>query len=119
YMYYSALSYPFIAVYNACAALFRSMGNSKTSMIIAILMNIINIVGNAILIFGYGMGVAGAAIATLISRFFAAIIMFLLLLNKQRPIHIESILGFRLNLAMIQRILKIGIPNGLENSVFQ
>jgi putative MATE family efflux protein len=119
YLFWSALSYPFIALYNACAALFRSMGNSKTSMVAAMIMNAINIVGNAILIFGFGMGVAGAAIATLISRMFAAAMMFFLLMNRQRPIHIEAIRSFRLDLTMIRRILKIGIPNGMENSVFQ
>lgn len=119
YFFYSALSYPFIAAYNACAALFRSMGNSRTSMVISLIMNIINIVGNGILIFGFGMGVAGAAIATLISRIFAAITMFLLLMNKERLIHIVSIKGFRPDMRMIRRILKIGIPNGMENSVFQ
>ena len=119
YLFYSALSYPFIAVYNACAALFRSMGNSKVSMVISLIMNLINISGNAILIFGLDMGVAGAAIATLISRMFAAITMFLLLKNKERVIHIESIKGFRPDFTMIRRILKIGIPNGMENSVFQ
>ncbi len=119
YLFYSALSYPFIALYNACAALFRSMGNSKVSMIISFIMNFINIVGNAILIFGFDMGVAGAAIATLISRIFAAAMMFLLLKNKKHPIHIEAIRSFRINIVMIKRILQIGIPNGMENSVFQ
>ena len=119
YLFYSALSYPFIAVYNACAALFRSMGNSRTSMVISVIMNLINIVGNAVLIFVFDMGVAGAAIATLISRAFAAITMFLLLRNKKRAIHIESIRDFRPDMHMIRRILKIGVPNGMENSVFQ
>lgn len=119
YLFYSALSFPFIAIYNACAALFRSMGNSKVSMLTALIMNLINIVGNAILIFGFSMGVAGAAIATLISRIFAATIMYILLLNKKHVIHFESIRAFRIDTPMINRILKIGIPNGLENSVFQ
>jgi len=119
YLFYSALSYPFIAVYNACAALFRSMGNSKTSMITALIMNLINIVGNAILIFGFDMGVAGAAIATLVSRIFAAATMFILLKNKKHAIHIDAIHSFRINVVMIKRILRIGIPNGMENSVFQ
>jgi putative MATE family efflux protein len=119
YLFYSAMSYPFIAVYSACAALFRSMGNSKVSMIISFFMNVINLVGNAILIFGFDMGVAGAAIATLISRVFAATIMFLLLKNKKYSIHIEAIHSFRINALMIKRILRIGIPNGMENSVFQ
>jgi putative MATE family efflux protein len=119
YLFFSALSYPFIAVYSACAALFRSMGNSKISMIISAVMNFINIVGNAILIFGFGMGVAGAAIATLASRVFAAVTLYILLMNKKHTIHIDSIRNFRMNMDMIKRILRIGIPNGMENSVFQ
>lgn len=119
YLFYSAMSYPFIAIYNACAALFRSMGNSKISMIISFAMNMINIAGNAILIFGFGMGVAGAAIATLVSRIFSAGTLFILLLNHKHPIHIEDLKSFRINMTMIKRILRIGIPNGLENSVFQ
>jgi putative MATE family efflux protein len=119
YLFYSALSFPFIAIYNACAALFRSMGNSKVSMIIAFIMNMINIVFNAILIFGFGMGVAGAAIATLFSRVFAAVTMYVLLRNQKHLIHLEPLRAFRINISMIKRILRIGIPNGLENSAFQ
>lgn len=119
YFFYSALSYPFLAVYNACAALFRSMGNSKISMKISIVSNLINVVGNAILIFVFNMGVAGAAIATLVSRIFSAIVIFILLRNKTMPIHIDNILKYRPNMLMIKRILRIGIPNGMENSVFQ
>lgn len=119
YFLYSALSYPFLAVYNACAALFRSMGNSKISMKISILSNVINIVGNAILIFGFNMGVAGAAIATLVSRIVASVFLFILLGNKELPIHIDNILKYRPDKFMIKRILRIGIPNGMENSAFQ
>jgi putative MATE family efflux protein len=119
YLFYSALSFPFIAIYNACAALFRSMGNSKVSMTIAFIMNMINIVFNAVLIFGFGMGVAGAAIATLISRIFAAMTMYVLLKNKKHVIHLEPLRAFRINTSMIKRILRIGVPNGLENSAFQ
>jgi len=119
YLFYSAMSFPFIAIYNACAALFRSMGNSKVSMIIAFMMNIIHIIVNAVLIFGLDMGVAGAAISTLISRIFAAVALFALLKNKKNSIHIEAIHSFRINIIMIKRILQIGIPNGMENSVFQ
>ncbi len=119
YLFYSALSFPFIAIYNACAALFRSMGNSKVSMTIAFIMNMINIVFNAIFIFGFGMGVAGAAIATLISRIFAAVTMYVLIRNKKHAIHLEPLRAYRINSSMIKRILRIGIPNGLENSAFQ
>ncbi len=119
YFFYSAISFPFIAVYSACAALFRSMGNSKISMIISLLMNIINIISNAILIFVLDMGVAGAAISTLLSRMVAAVVMFLLLMNRKQVIHIRNPREFRINIGMIKRILQIGIPNGLENSAFQ
>jgi len=119
YFFYSALSYPFLGVYNACAALFRSMGNSKISMKISIIANLINIAGNYILIFGFNMGVAGAAIATLVSRFFSSVVMFILLRDQARPIHIENIRQYRPDIKMIKRILRIGIPNGMENSVFQ
>lgn len=119
YFLYSALSYPMIAVYNACAALFRTMGNSKISMKISIIMNIMHVLLNALFIFGMGLGVAGAAISTLISRAFAAVTLFILLKNTNLPIHIGKIRSFRMDLSMIKKILHIGIPNGLENSVFQ
>lgn len=119
YLFYTALSFPFLAIYNGCAALFRSMGNSRISMIISLVMNALNIIGNAILIFGFDMGVAGAAIATLISRVIAAFTMYILLKNKKHAIHIGRIKDFRINLTVIKRILKIGVPSGLENSVFQ
>ena len=72
YLKITALSYPFLALYNAGAALFRSMGNSKISMQISVLMNIINIVGNAVCIFGLKMGVDGVAWPSVISRVVAA-----------------------------------------------
>ena len=95
------------------------MGNSKISMKISILSNLINVVGNAILIFGFNMGVAGAAIATLVSRIVASVFMFILLRNKKLPIYIDNILKYRPDKQMIKRILSIGLPNGMENSVFQ
>jgi putative MATE family efflux protein len=88
-------------------------------MKVAFFMNVIHIIVNAILIFGFNMGVAGAAISTLISRSFAAVVLFILLRNKKHPIHIKAIRSFRINIVMIKRILQIGIPNGMENSVFQ
>lgn len=119
YLFYSALSFPFIALYNGSAALFRSMGNSRISMKISFFMNIIHISVNAFFIFGLGLGVRGAALSTLISRTFAAVSLLLLLRNKKLPLHIGSIRSFRVNPALIKKILGIGIPNGLENSVFQ
>lgn len=119
YLFYSALSFPSIALYNSSAALFRSMGNSKISMVVSFFMNILHITINAVFIFGLGLGVRGAALSTLISRAFAGITLIILLHNKELPIHIATFRGFHINIILIKRILRIGVPNGLENSVFQ
>lgn len=119
YLTISAISYPFLAIYNSCAALFRSMGNSKISMQTSLLMNIINIAGNFILIFGLHMGVAGAAVASLIARITAAAIMVIRLSNPENQVHIERKFHVSFHVPIIKNILRIGIPNGLENSFFQ
>ena len=119
YFLLSAISYPFLALYNGGAALFRSMGNSKISMITSFVMNGLNIVGNAILIYGAGMAVAGAATATLISRILGAVYMLWLLEHPDNPLSIRGMLKFRPQWKMIRPILMIGIPNGVENGLFQ
>ena len=119
YFWLSALSYPFLGIYNAGAALFRSMGNSKVSMAIAFVVNCINIGGNAILIYGLNWGVAGAGTATLVSRAVAAIVILILLHHQNNPIYVTNLLSFRPDKHLIQSILRVGIPNGVENGVFQ
>ena len=119
YFWITALSYPFIGLYNACAALFRSMGNSKVSMMTSFVMNMINIIGNAICVFGLKMGVAGVAWPTLISRVTAAFMMFVLIQNRNNTIRLNSWKFLIPDRHMIKNILSIGIPNGLENGMFQ
>ncbi len=119
YFLFTALSYPFLGIYNACAALFRAMGDAKTSMRISVVMNLVNVAGNALLIFVFHMGAAGAAIATLFSRIVGAGIMLLLIHDRRHTIFVEKLLHFRPDFALIRRICGIGIPNGLENSMFQ
>lgn len=119
YYYLTALSYPFLAIYNAGAALYRSMGNSRISMMVSILMNLINILGNAILIYGLNWGVAGAGTGTLVSRIVAAVFMLVLIRQKDNLIFIDKISHFEFRPDMIRRILAIGVPNGLENGMFQ
>lgn len=119
YYYLTALSYPFLAVYNAGAALYRSMGNSRASMLVSLLMNLINICGNAILIYGYDWSVAGAGTATLFSRIAAAAIMLTLIRKKNNVICIERIFHYEFRPGIIRKILSIGVPNGLENGMFQ
>lgn len=114
-----AAAVPFIGIYNAAAALFRAQGNSKISMNVSLIMNGVNIAGNAILIYGLNMGVAGAAIPTLISRILAAGIMLVKLSNQDLELSISKPFCFKPDFAMIRRILRIGIPNALENSMFQ
>ena len=112
-------SIPFIALYNAGAAIFRSMGNSQVSMKVSMLMNIINVCGNAILVYGFGCGAEGVAIPTLISRMVAAILITVLLLNQKQLLHIKPSLRYQFRPGLVKKILQIGIPNGLENSMVQ
>ncbi|MFR5601095.1 MAG: MATE family efflux transporter, partial [Lachnospiraceae bacterium] len=119
YFRITALSYPFLAVYNSCAALYRSIGNSKVSMMTSMVMNVINIAGNYLCVYILHMGVEGVAIPTLISRMVAAVLMVLLIQRPGNVIRIKNISSLRWNGAMVKRILSIGVPNGLENGMFQ
>lgn len=119
YLIITAISICPLAIYNACAALFRAMSDSRTTLMIAIIMNLINVTGNAVLIYGAKMGVAGAAIATTLSRIAAAVIILVLMFKQGKQISFRGQATWRFNLGLIKRILYIGIPNGLENSLFQ
>lgn len=119
YFYITALSYPFIGVYNGGAAVFRAMGNSKVSMLCSALMNLINIGGNAILIYGLGTGVEGAAIATLLSRMAAAVVILWLLCKGGGRVQLNQLTKPEYSPEMVRGILRVGVPNGLENGMFQ
>ena len=119
YFFYTALSFSFIALYDAAASIFRAQDNTKGPMTISMISNIMNIVGNAIMIWGFHMGVAGAAIATLISRIFCALVVLIQLRRDRQPIVVRDYLKIRPDWPMIGRILGIGIPSGVENSMFQ
>ena len=119
YLMIVTASIPFMALYNGGAAIFRAMGNSKVSMQVSIIMNIINVGGNAILIYGFHRGTEGVAIPTLVSRMVAAVIIIALLCNPKQLIHIERTFRYKFNWQMVKKILSIGVPNGLENSMFQ
>lgn len=119
YLMIVAASIPFIAVYNGGAAIFRTMGNSEISMRVSIVMNVVNVCGNAILIYGFHRGTEGVAIPTLVSRMTAAVLIMLLLFNRKRDIYMTASLKYRPDFSMIRKILTVGVPNGLENSMFQ
>lgn len=112
------ISFPFLAVLNSCNALFRSMGKSRITMIVAIIMNLINVSGNALFIYGFGMETFGAGLASLLSRMTACFYMVYKVTRPEEQIHVLDPLKFEVDLPMIKRILKIALPSGIENSVF-
>jgi putative MATE family efflux protein len=119
YFYITAFGCPFIALFNSGAALFRGMGDSKTPMINAAIMNVINIAGNAFFIYGLGWGAFGAGLATTLSRAVSAVVLIGLLRNSKRNISVRTYRLGNIDRDMMKRILKIAVPNGLENSFFQ
>lgn len=119
YLMIVGVSIPALSIYESGAAIFRTMGNSKITMMLSAVMNVVNICGNAILIYGVGMGTAGAATATVVARYTAAVIMILLLLRTNQPLYLERTLKYIPDGNKIKRILQIGVPNGIENGLFQ
>lgn len=119
YFFYTALSFPFIGIYDAGASIFRAQGNTRTPMAISVISNVFNVGGNALLIWGFHMGIAGAAISTLLSRIFCAVMIMLLLRKTTNVISVRDYLKIRPDGRMIKKILKIGVPSGIENGMFQ
>ena len=112
-------SIPGIALYNGGAAIFRTMERSDVSLKVSLLMNAINVGGNALLIFGFHMDVAGVAIPTLVSRAVAAVVILALLFDERLPLHLSNRRGFRFDRRLLRNILYISIPSGMENGMFQ
>ena len=121
YFFYTALSFPFIAAYDSAASIFRAQDNTKGPMIISMISNVMNIAGNAVMIWVFHMGVAGAALSTLISRIFCAVVVIIQLRKKKegQEIVVRDYFEIRPDWSMIRRILGLGIPSGIENSMFQ
>ena len=119
YFFLTILSYPGISLAAAGSAIFRAQSNTKLPMNVAIVSNILNVVGNAVLIWGFGLGVYGAAIATMASRIFSAIVLLALLRKDKYQISIREYHKIRPDFDKIKRVLAMGIPNGIENSMFQ
>ena len=119
YFFFTALSYPFLALFSAGSAIFRSCGNSRYPMMVSVISNVINIIGNYILIFTFDMGVTGAAIATLISRIFCMVAVYVALAKPRQDIMVNDYMNIRPDWSLIKTILAIGIPSGIENSMFQ
>lgn len=119
YFLYTALTYPFIAVFNASAAVYRASGNTRLPMLISAGSNLLNVIGNAVLMFGFGMGVAGAAIATLISFIMAAVVIVVIQFRPGQQIDLGGLRQLRPDWRVIWLVLSIGLPTGVENAMFQ
>ena len=119
YLRISAYSYPFLALYNAGAALYRCMSKTKVTMQISLVMNAINVAGNAIGIFVLNAGVAGVAWPSTLSRAFAAVAMTALCFSQKNPVRLlwKDLLTW--NSSMVRRLLRIAVPNSIENGLFQ
>ena len=119
YYMYVMLSIPAIAIFEAGSSILRTVNQTKITLKLSLMMNLINCVGNAILIYGLSMDTAGAAIATTVSRWTAAIFVLVILTNQDRELYVEKTLRHRLDGATAKKICALGIPGGIENGIFQ
>ena len=119
YFFYVLLGMPFLAMASSCTALLRAMGRSKLALVLAIGANMVNIAGNATLIYGFRLGAAGAAISTTTSRILWCIAAMCFMHSRKLPVYFEKLLKFRLDLDVMRRVLKVGTANGLESGLFQ
>ncbi|WP_242826935.1 MATE family efflux transporter [Butyrivibrio sp. MC2013] len=119
YFFITILSFPGIALYSAGSAIYRAQGNTRLPLVISIACNCINIAGNAVFIFVFNMGVAGAALATLISRWLSALVVYAFLRRRSELINIRDYRRLRTDPYLVRKVLGLGIPNGIENSMFQ
>ncbi|MFR2469788.1 MAG: MATE family efflux transporter [Lachnospira sp.] len=119
YFLFTALSYPFLALFSAGSAIFRSCGNSRYPMTVSVISNVFNIGGNALLMFVFKLGVSGAAISTLVSRVFCMVVIFIALSKPKLDIVVKDYAAIRPDFGLIKSILAIGVPSGIENSMFQ
>lgn len=119
YFMITVISYPFLALFSAGTAFYRASGNSKFPTKVSIVSNIINITGNALFIYVFKWGVAGAAFATLLSRVFCTVVIFYCLRKPRQTIVVRNYLKIRPDMPLILAIMAIGVPSGIENGMFQ
>ncbi len=119
YLKISAYSYPALAIYNAGAAVYRSLGKTSATMYLSVVSNVINVAGNIIGVFALKAGVAGVAYPSLIAWIFSAAVITALCFREKNGVVYRSGWIFHWNGGMMRRILNIAVPNGLENGVFQ
>ena len=119
YLIFTTLSLPFLAIYHSASSIFRSVSKTRVSMLMSLLMNLLNIVGNAICIFGLKMGVEGVGIPTLLSRIIGAGVILYSLQKKDNALRIKNVSYLIPERKILRSILSIGIPNSMESGIFQ
>lgn len=119
YLKISAYSYPALAVYNAGAAVYRSLGKTDVTMYISVAANMINVIGNLIGVFVLQAGVAGVAYPSLIARTFSAAVITVLCFQRKNEVFYCKKWIFRWNGKLMKQVLGIAVPNGVENGIFQ
>ena len=119
YLRISAYSYPALAVYNAGAAVYRSLGKTSTTMYLSLASNVINVIGNLIGVFVLKAGVEGVAYPSLIARVFSAVVITVLCFREKNEVIYRRRWIVRWDGSMMRRILNIAVPNGMENGIFQ
>ena len=119
YLYIVALSIPFLAIYNAGAAIFRTTNNADLPMKILLVCDVLNVVGNAVCIYYLGWDVQGVAIPTVISRALSAVLIMYFAVSDDYKLHIKKTLKHKFDFYILRKVLKVGIPYGVENGLFQ
>lgn len=119
YLAIMAWTFPLVAINNSGFAIFRTMGDTVTGLRLSVMENLINICFNAVFIFGCNMGAAGAALASLIARSVTTVLILVKLCRPTDDIHIEKILYYKPDPVILKSIMSVGVPHGIENSMFQ
>ena len=106
----------FMVMYNACLGIFQAIGDSKRPLYYLILAAIINVILDILFVAVLGLGIEGAALATIISQFVSAILAFIKLTRIEEcyKIYIRKI---KIDFDMLKKLMKMGIPTGVQNSV--
>lgn len=119
YFFPLALSFPLLAISESVHACFRADGRTFDSLLVSFIINIVNIIGNYIFVISFEMGAFGSAISTVVCRLVGVVILLVMISNKKRTVHIERLLHYKPDFQVIKKILHIGVPNGIENTLFQ
>lgn len=119
YLWITTLSLPFLAIYDAGAALCRSIGKTNVTMNVSVIANVINVIGNCIGVFVLKTGAAGVAWPSLISRVFSAAVITFFCFRKKNSVRYQMRDGFAWDGSLLRKVMGIVLPNGVENGVHQ